>query len=91
MQRYFLQLAAVLTCICMSTTALSATIQYIGSGKKDAPVDISFSRNAGSTWQNAKVGPGQTFTVPPDATHLNIKNIPYDPKKNYKIREGNVF
>jgi hypothetical protein len=75
----------------MSATALAATIHYIGSGKKDAPVAISFSRNNGASWRNAKVGPGQTFTVPADATHLTIDNVPRDPKKNYKIREGNVF
>ena len=69
----------------------AGTIQYIASGKKDVPVAISFSRNNGASWQNAKIGPGQTVTVPPDATHLNINNAPYDPKKNLKIREGNVF
>jgi len=69
----------------------AATIQYIGTGKKEVPVEISFSRNNGTTWKNAKVVPGQTFAVPSDATHLNINNVPRDPKKNYKIREGNVF
>ena len=81
---------AVLFCVAASS-GYAATIQYIGSGKNDAPVEVSFSRNNGSSWQNAKVGPGQTFSVPSDATHLNINNVPRDPKKNYKIREGNVF
>ena len=75
----------------MHKETVMAIIQYIGSGKKDAPAEISFSRNNGATWQKAQVGPGQTFAVPSDATHLNINNVPRDPKKNYKIREGNVF
>jgi hypothetical protein len=87
----FKMFPAVCVCICISTSALAATIQYIGGGRNEAPVAISFSRNNGSSWQNAKVGPGQTLTVPPDATHLNINNVPYDPKRNYKIRKGNVF
>lgn len=87
---------AYLCCIAVAvlgvnTSALAATIQYIGSGTKEAPVEISFSRNNGSTWQNAKVVPGQTFSVPTDATHLNILNTPRDPRKNYKIREGNIY
>ena len=78
--------------ICVTVNSgYAATIQYIGSGKKDAPVEISFSRNNGATWQKAKVVPGQTFAVPFDTTHLNINNFPRDPKKNHKIREGNTF
>jgi len=91
MGRFFSAAAVVFMLIFGVTSGYAATIQYIGSGKKDAPAEISFSRNNGATWQNAKVVPGQTFSVPADATHLNINNAPRDPKKNYKIREGNVF
>ena len=87
----FVVIALMLIFCVAVNSGYAATIQYIGSGKKDAPVEISFSRNNGAKWQKAKVSPGQTFAVPPDATHLNINNVPRDPKKNYKIREGNVF
>ena len=91
MRKFIVSLAFMLIFCAAATFGFAATIQYIGSGKKDAPAEISFSRNNGATWQNAKVAPGQTFAVPPDATHLNINNVPRDPKKNHKIRESKVF
>mgnify|MGYP006916307965 CR=1 FL=1 len=73
------------------TNALAGSIQYIGTGTKGEPIKVSFSRNKGASWQNVQVKMGQTFNVPRDATHLTINNVPYDPKKNYKIRDGHVY
>ena len=73
------------------TNAFAGSIQFIGTGKKCDQVKVSFSRNKGASWQNVQIKMGQTFNVPRDATHLTINNVPYDPKKNYKVRDGNVY
>ena len=73
------------------TDTLAGTIQYIGTVNKNEPVNVSFSRNRGASWQTVQVKMGQTFNVPRDATNLTINNVPYDPQKNYKVRDGHVF
>ena len=74
----------------MATHVHAASIQYIDTGKRMPPIKITYSRDNGNTWRHAQIRNGQTFNVPRDATHLRINNIPYNPKKNYKVKEGNV-
>ena len=69
---------------------LAGTIQYIGTGRQFPPVNVKISRNNGATWNTVQVKPGQTFNVPRDATHLMINEVPRDPKKSYKVKEGNI-
>lgn len=74
-----------------AAAAQAASIQYIDSGRKAPKVKISFSKNNGASWEYKEVSPGQTYTIPKNATHLRIDNVPYEPSKNYKIKDGNVF
>lgn len=71
--------------------AYGGVIQYIGTGKPNSPVKVSFSRNNGTSWEHKQVKPGQTFSVPKDATNLQINGVPRNPQKNYKVKDGNVF
>ena len=73
------------------TQVYAGSIQYIGTGRNAPKVKVTFSRNNGATWEHKEVKPGQTYNVPKDATHLRIDNVPFDPKRNYKVKEGNVF
>lgn len=84
-------LATVLCSFLFASSVFAASIQYVGTGKVNQPLRVSLSRNNGATWQKAEVKPGQTFNVPRDTTHLNINNVPRDPKRNYKVKDGNVF
>lgn len=83
----FLALASFLG----ASAAQAGTIQYIGTGRDAPKVKVSVSRNRGASWEHKEVKPGQTYTVPKDATHLRIDNVPLDPKRNYKVKDGNVF
>lgn len=74
-----------------ASSSFAGAIQYIGNGKGESQVKITYSRNNGASWENKVIKPGQTFNVPKDATHLKIDNTPYNPGKNYKIKDGNVF
>lgn len=71
--------------------AQAGSVQYIGTGCAAPKVKVSFSRNKGATWEHKEIKPGQTFSVPRDATHLRIDNVPLDPRRNYKVKDGNVF
>lgn len=73
------------------SAAQAGSIQYIGTGRDAPKVKVSFSRNKGASWEHREVKPGQTFSVPGDATHLRIDNVPLDPKRNYKVKDGHVF
>ena len=75
----------------VASAALCASIQYVATGHQSREIKITFSRNNGGTWQGVVVKPGSTYVVPNDATHLTIDGVPRDPKKNYKIKDGNVF
>lgn len=83
----FLALASLLGV----SAAQAGSIQYIGTGRAAPKVKVTFSRNNGATWEHKEVRPGQTYTVPKNATHLRIDNVPFDPKRNYKVKDGNVF
>lgn len=74
-----------------TAVAQAGSIQYIGIGRPAPKVKVAFSRNNGTSWEHKEVRPGQTFHLPKDATHLRIDNVPFNPKKNYKVKEGNVF
>lgn len=74
-----------------SSLAHAAVVQYIGTGRPNPPVKVSFSRNNGASWEHKQVKPGQTFNVPKDATHMQLNGIPRNPQKNYKVKDGNVF
>jgi len=82
-------IALVITLL-LATNSYAASIQYIDTGKRMPPIKITYSRDNGNTWKHTQIRNGQTFNVPRDATHLRINNIPYNPKKNYKVKEGNV-
>lgn len=89
MKKYVLFLA--LAIIMGTTVAQAGSIQYIGTGRSAPKVKVTFSRNNGASWEYKEVKPGQTYHVPKDATHLRIDNVPLDPKRNYKVKDGNVF
>lgn len=89
MKKFFITF--VLLALFGVSTAYAGAIQYIGNGKSEPQVKITYSRNNGASWENKAIKPGQTFNVPKDATHLKIDNTPYNPGKNYKIKDGNVF
>lgn len=84
-------LIAILGTFLFASSAFAGSIQHIGTGKPAPAVQVTFSRNNGASWQKTEVKPGQTFQVPRDATHLNINNVPRDPKRDYKVKDGNVF
>lgn len=84
----FLILVTFLIC---STNAFAANIQYIDTGKQSPKIKVSFSRNNGASWKQDYIKKGQTYNVPRNATHLMINDIPRDPKRNYKVKDGNVF
>lgn len=86
-----LVLFLVLATFLGSAVAQAASIQYIGTGRNAQKVKVTYSRNNGATWEHKEVKPGQTFNVPKDATHLKIDNVPHDPRRNYKVKDGNVF
>lgn len=65
-------------------------IRYISEGNKAPTVRVAISRNMGRNWQEQDVNPGQTVPIPPDATNLQINNVPYDPKRDCEIRGGRV-
>ena len=88
MKKFFLAALALL--IFTPSPSLAGVVQYIGNGKGEPKIKISFSRNNGVSWENKVILPGQTFNVPKDATHLKIDNVPHSPNKNYKIRDGHV-
>lgn len=72
-------------------SAPAATIQHFSTGRPQPEVRASFSRNKGAAWQHAVVKPGQAFSVPNDATHLTINDVPRDPRKNWRAKDGSVF
>ena len=72
------------------STIYGAAIQYIGNGKGEPKVKITWSRNNGTRWETKILVPGQTFQIPRDATNLKIDNVPHNPDRNYKIRDGHV-
>jgi len=75
----------------LTGNAYAASIQYIDTGKESPKIKITCSRNNGASWKQDYIKKGQTYMVPPDATHLMINDIPRDPKRNYKVKEGNVY
>lgn len=88
MKKAFLFLVCSLA---FASSAFAGVIQYIGTGRPAPAVEVTFSRNNGASWQKTEVKPGQAFHVPRDATHLNINGVPRDPKRDYKVKEGNVY
>lgn len=70
--------------------AMGAVIQYIGTGRPNPAIEVKVSRNNGSSWEKKAIKPGQTYHIPPDATHLEINNAPRNPKQNYKVKDGNI-
>ena len=89
MKKYALFL--LLTVILSAAQVNAGSIQYIGTGRTAPKVKVTFSRNNGATWEHKEVKAGQTFNFPKDTTHLRIDNVPFDPKRNYKVKEGNVY
>ncbi len=65
-------------------------VRYISEAQKALPVKVAVSRNHGRNWQEKDLSPGQTFPIPPDATNLQINNVPYDPKRDCEVRGGRV-
>ena len=65
-------------------------IRYVGTGKNQRKIQVDFSMNQGKSWQHKELVAGQTFPVPTNCTTLLMDNIPYDPKGNYEIRDGNI-
>ncbi|MBD5608486.1 MAG: hypothetical protein HDQ93_06520 [Desulfovibrio sp.] len=67
-----------------------SSIRYVGNGREQPSVKISFSMNAGKSWREQELRAGQTFPIPPTCDALLISGVPYDPKGDYEIREGKV-
>lgn len=65
-------------------------VKYISECKKAPDVKITASVNKGATWKTTMLKCGQSYPIAGNATNLLIDNVPYDPKKNYIIRNGNV-
>ena len=89
--RKFLLFAAFAALLSLPAAAGAASIHYLGNGKGGPAVRIAYSRSNGDKWDYRTMKPGQRFSIPRDATHLRIDNVPYNPKKNYKIKDGNVY
>ncbi|WP_165071993.1 hypothetical protein [Desulfovibrio sp. ZJ200] len=81
----------VLAALAVASVAQAGSIQYLSSGRKAPPVKVTFSTNNGGIWEHRVLKPGQICTFPKGTTHLRIDNVPFDPKRNYKVKEGNVF
>lgn len=89
--RKLLIFAAFAALLSLPVAAGAASIHYLGNGKGGPAVKVTYSRSHGGKWEHKTMKPGQTFSIPKDATHLRIDNVPYNPKKNYKIKDGNVY
>lgn len=84
-------LVAVVILLCAGK-ALAGNVRYEpGRSQLSPDMTVSFSTNNGGAWRHVILKPGKGFPVPSGATHLNINGIPLDPKRNYRIKEGNVF
>lgn len=71
--------------------AIAGTINYApGRANMSPPVNVAYSTNKGASWQQKMLKPGMTVTWPGTATNLNVNGMPLDPKKNYRVKEGNV-
>ena len=67
-----------------------AHIRYVGAGRKSPEITITVSRDKGHTWHTQILKSGQTYSISPTITDLRINNVPYSPKANYAVRDGNV-
>ena len=65
-------------------------IKYISDGRKNPEVKIAVSMNKGASWKEVILKAGQSYPIPPNVTNLLIDKVPYDPKINFTIRNGNV-
>lgn len=65
-------------------------IRYVAEGKKVPSVKLAVSMNNGRAWEKQNLVAGQNDPITPNATNLLIDNVPYDPKRNYEIREAKV-
>lgn len=65
-------------------------IRYIGGAGNSPAVNVAVSMSHGYSWQEKTLVSGQSFSIPPNATNLQMNNVPYDPKKNYEIRNGKI-
>ncbi len=71
--------------------AIAGTINYApGRANMSPPVNVAYSTNKGASWQQKMLKPGMTVTWPGTATNLNVNGMPLDPRKNYRVKEGNV-
>lgn len=83
--------AAIAVFLCAGK-ALAGTVRYEPGRKQLSPdMVLSISTNHGGAWRQTVLKPGRTVPIPSGATHMNINGIPLDPKKSYRIKEGNVF
>ena len=67
-----------------------AVIRYVGGGKERRGIAVDYSMSQGKSWQKKELLPGQSFPIPPNCTDLLMDNVPYDPKKDYEIRDGKI-
>ena len=66
-------------------------IRYVSTGKSAPQVIINVSMNKGKSWQDRKLLPGQSFSVPKNSTNLLINNVPYATNVDIEIRDGRVI
>ena len=66
-------------------------IRYVSTGKSAQPVMVNVSMNKGKSWQDKRLLPGQSFSVPKNSTNLLIDNIPYATNMDIEIREGKII
>ena len=67
-----------------------AVIRYVAIGRDSQIIKVVVSMNNGGSWQEKNLVPGQSFPIPPNATTLLMDNVPYDPERNYEIRQGKI-
>lgn len=65
-------------------------IKYISDGRKNPEVKIIVSMNKGASWKTTILKAGQSYAIAGNVTNLLIDNVPYNPKENYIIRNGNI-
>lgn len=88
---YVFCLMCALFVILLAGRAWAGSMTYVpGRANMSPPMNVAFSTNRGSSWQQKTLKPGTTVSWPATATNLNVNGMPLDPKKNYRVKEGNI-
>lgn len=84
----FLGILVAAAAILCAGQALAGSMTYLPG--RGAPVRVAVSTNRGTSWKESLLKPGTTVSWPSTATNLNANGMPLDPKKSYRVKDGNI-